>query len=190
MNVNKTQITAPSISRMLDNGVKDRMDGAGDSWAREHRVQLGNQYLMSDIDCLFGGVVFGQNTGERLFMEYAPDAWENRTKHIREFAMVAMFDRKKTRRAAMSAHNTLATAFYLWLARVHAGNQPKTPRFFYVIGGDNPPWQMMEVDIYTAEVTTKITQLDSVDWKTIWNSLGLTDLRNELLSWVEKRATT
>jgi hypothetical protein len=171
------------------NGVKLRADGGGDGWANTHRLQLGNQFLMSDIDCLFGGLVFGQNTGERLFMEYAPDNWANRTKRIRQFAMVAMFDRKKTEAAALSAHNTLATAFYLWLARVHGASQPKPPRFFYVIGGDSPPWDMIEVDIHTGDTATDIIRLNSVDWPTMWAALGLTDLRNELKQWVHRSST-
>ena len=54
------------------NGVKVRADGCGDAWAQAHR-KLGPTFNMQDIDALFGIMAFGQNTGDKLFLEYVPD---------------------------------------------------------------------------------------------------------------------
>jgi len=81
------------------NGVKVRADGCGDAWAKAHR-RLGPTFNMQDIDALFGIMAFGQNTGDKLFLEYVPDDYQNRGKAVRDFRVIAMFDRKSSRQAA------------------------------------------------------------------------------------------
>jgi len=80
------------------NGVRVRADGCGDAWAQAHR-KLGPTFNMQDIDALFGIMAFGQNTGDKLFLEYVPDDYRNRGKAVRDFRVIAMFDRKSSRQA-------------------------------------------------------------------------------------------
>jgi len=166
-------------------GVKERLDEQGDAWANQHRKSTPRDYYLQDVDAMFGAVFFGHNTGEKVFLEYVPDNYKNRTSKVRSFALVAMFDRKASRWAAFSNYNTVSCALYLWLCRVIGQSQPKQPRFFYVIGGDTPPWTMIEINIETGQEMGQEVRLDSADWTTVWNSLGLTSLRNELARFVQ-----
>ena len=93
-------------------GVRIRADGKGDGWARAHR-QLGATFNMTDFDGLMGLVAFAANTGEKLFMEYVPDNYRNRLNLIRQFAIVAMFDRKASREYAFSEANRVSLSWHL-----------------------------------------------------------------------------
>ncbi len=163
---------------------KKRVDKKGDTWALAHRKLPGKHY-MHDIDGLFGMAVFGQDGEERLFAEYVPDRYENNGNVIRDFALIAMFDRKATKEAAQKDH--LGRAFYTWLCRTTGENQPTKPRFFYVIGNREPPWRMVEIDITTGRKINKTVKLtDTEDWNPIWEALGLARLQRELKRWVER----
>ena len=162
-----------------DQGVKKRVDGKGDPWAKAHRDELGKRFVMSDMDGYFGHFGFAANTGDRLFMEYVPDEWRNHDRLIRQFAVVAMFDRKTTEAWAFHSENMLSRAFYLWLCRTLGGLQPVPPRFFYIVGTDAPPWQMIELDIETGRVAGR-HNLPTKDWKPLWEAVGLTDMRRSL----------
>ena len=166
-------------------GVKPRFDGQGDGWAAAHR-SLGPTFNMSDVDGVVGMMGFASNTGERLFLEYVPDNYKNRQSRIRKFATVAMFDRKSSEHYANSDSNALAAAFYLDLCRRLATTQPKPPRFFYVIGQDQPPWEMIEIDINTAAEIGRVHQ-DGKNWRQVWEAVGLVALRNELCLWIDPR---
>ena len=169
-----------------DIGVRIRNDNAGDEWATAHR-SLGPTFNMHDIDALVGFMAFGQNTGEKLFLEYVPDAWNNRSKLIRNFAAVAMFDRKATEATAFSEHNRLSVAYYLWLCRCVGGSQPLPPKFFFVVGGKSPPWTMIELDISTGERTGVRQEITSTrDWRPLWDAVGLSKIRNQLRAFVER----
>lgn len=163
-------------------GVKIRADGQGDAWADAHRA-LGSSFYLTDVDGMIGMVGFAANTGERLFLEYVPDNYENHRNAIRRFATVAMFDRKATRALAFHKHNRVGLAYYLDTCRRLAETQPKPPRFFFVIGRDRPPWTMIELDITTAEQIGEI-ELGAMNWRQVWNALGLTVLRAELAQWI------
>ncbi len=172
----------------LDNGARARVDGHGDAWANEHRHGLGMSFNMTDLDAFFGTVAFGQNTSDRLFIEYVPDEYANRDKVVREFGLVAMFDRKNSWRAAFEQRNRLSTAVYLWICRKLGVGQSKSPKFFYVIGGQLPPWQMVEIDIISGEatgVTANILHRD--DWQYVWEHLGLVPLRREIARWISSK---
>lgn len=169
------------------NGVKSRMDGKGDAWSNAHRDGLGSRFLMQDVDANFGVMVFGQNSGERLFLEYVPDKYKNRTKAIRKFAVVAMFDRKLSERKAFDNSSLVSRAFYLWQCGTFAKHQPVAPKFFYVIGSDRPPWTMIELDITTGNETGQrvdIASNGSVEWSEVWAQLGLTGMREQLTKWM------
>lgn len=166
-------------------GVKTRVDGNGDAWANCHRDKLGNQFLMQDVDCLFGAMAFGHNTAERLFMEYVPDHYQNRTRAIRKFGVVALFDRKLTENAAMHNRNIVSQALYLWICRTLAGQQSISPKFFYVCGNNKPPWRMMEIDINTGEKRETVT-LQTENWQQIWHTLGLTKIRAEIVKVIQR----
>lgn len=166
-------------------GVKIRNDKQEDGWANMHRTELGNDHYLQDVDCMFGGVVFGQNTADRLFLEYIPDNYENRIEIIRSFAVVAMFDRKQTEKWAFSDRNRLSTALYLDICRTIATKQPLPPKFFFVIGKDEPPWSMIQIDIYLGEKISEPIILDKIQWSKIWESIGLKDLRNSLKNWID-----
>lgn len=169
-------------SRMA-NGVKTRSDGKGDEWARAHR-SLGRGNQMHDVDALFGAHVFGHNTGEKLFLEYEPDHYEKRMNAVRSFAVVAMFDRKTSEAAAFGQENKLSRDLYLWQCRVFATAQPIPPRFFIVVGGQEPPWTMHELCINTGERLGHPVDVDGRSFSAVWNRLGLTRLRSELRRWV------
>ena len=161
-------------------GVKKRIDGKGDGWANEHRDHLAKEFYIQDVDCLFGAVAFGHNTAERLFLEYAPDNYDNHQKTIREFGIVALFDRKKTKNEAFSKRTTVSRGLYLWLCRKLRDVQGIGPKFFYVIGDDKPPWEMIELNIDTGETNLPTITLHSEEWTTIWQQLGLLELRQEI----------
>lgn len=171
-------------SERLLNGSKARWDGKGDAWANAHRAELGSGCFMQDVDACFGTMVFGQNTGERLFLEYVPDDYVNRTKTIRDFAIVAFFDRKASIEAAYANKNLVSRALYVWLCRVLSQYQPIAPRFFYVVGGQIPPWRMIEIDILSDEKTEHPPIEKVTDWKRLWAALGLSELRDALARWV------
>ncbi|MBF0436932.1 MAG: hypothetical protein HQL77_16385 [Magnetococcales bacterium] len=172
----------------LNNGARSRVDARGDAWANEHRHGLGMSFLMMDIDAIFGMVAFGQNTSDQLFIEFVPDNYVNRLKSVRMFGLVAMFDRKSSENAAFDDRNRISTAVYLWICRSLGKFQDHKPKFFYVIGGQNPPWRMVELNIETGEATGSeavITTRD--DWPNVWNFLGLSSLRREIARWISMR---
>ena len=168
-----------------EKGVRFRSDGAGDAWALAHR-QLGIGYHMHDIDAIFGFHAFGSNTGESLFQEYEPDDYHNRGSVIRSFAVVAMFDRKRTEQAAFSSENKLSLAFYLHQCRAHAKNQTHAPRFFLVLGGQSPPWQMVELNIEDGSEVGR-NNVTGKNMREIWDALGLSDLRFALRRFILDR---
>ena len=174
------------LGERLENGVRARADGKGDPWSEAHRRELGSEYHMQDVDCLFGLTVFGHNTAERLFLEYAPDSWVNRVSKIRRFGVVALFDRKRSDGWAFSDANTLSTAFYLEICRRLGSEQPIAPRFFYVVGGDTPPWTLYELSITTGEQVGEPVVID--DWRKVWRALGLEDARRVVTEWARKAA--
>lgn len=167
------------------NGVRYRADGKGDAWAIAHR-SLGTGHQMHDVDALFGCHAFGMNTGEKLFLEYEPDHYENRSKVIRNFAVVAMFDRKTSEVAAFSSENRLSRALYLWQCRTFATRQSVQPKFFIVVGNQMPPWKMIELDIWTGERTGDPTLVNAQNFAEVWDALGLSGLRLELRKWISK----
>lgn len=169
-----------------ERGVRVRADKKGDAWANAHRDALGNKYYLQDVDAMFGYVAFGHNTGERLFLEYVPDSYENRGSWIREYGYVALFDRKTSEQAAFSSQNSLSASVYLHLCRRLAAGQPIAPRFFFVIGGQEPPWEMIEISIESGEETGQRAVIRSAsDWSTIWAALGLADMRNTIKQWID-----
>lgn len=166
------------------NGVKVRKDGRGDAWANAHRIALGNEYLMQDVDICFGITVFGHNTAEKLFLEFEPDDYKHRTSAVRDFAIVALMDRKSSIEAAFAPNNRLSRHFYCWLCRVFTQYQGIAPRFFFAIGGQEPPWRIVEVDVLTDETTEAGTITRVNDWAPLWKALNLIDLRNQLRKWL------
>ena len=116
-----------------------------------------------------------------------PDHYDNRKDAIRQFGVVALFDRKRTEDAAFNNRAVVSKAFYLWICRSIATSQSINPKFFYVIGGDSPPWDMIEIDIFTGDRLDD-TVLWTEDWKEIWSQLGLSSLRESIVGLVQKRA--
>lgn len=168
--------------------VRKRMDGRGDAWALAHREGLGPCFNMNDLDTVIGFMAYGINSSETLFAEYVPDAYANKGKMVRRFAVVALFDRKRSERAITASD--VSTSFYLYLSRALGTQQPKPPRFFYVIGGDLPPWSMREVDINTGNLASSIVTIKSLEnqeWLAVWDRLGLLNLRRELRAFVDPR---
>jgi hypothetical protein len=164
--------------------VRARADGQGDGWARAHREQLGAAFHMTDLDGAIGLMGFAANTGERLFIEYVPDAYGNRLHVIRRFATVAVFDRKTSREYAFSEANRVSLAWHLDVCRRLAATQHSPPRFFLVIGRDRPPWELLELDIHSGGILSE-HRLDAMNWRVIGEQAGLTALRNELRHWIK-----
>ena len=169
-----------------DNGSRRRMDGKGDPWANAHRTALDKCHMV-DIDGVFGLTAFGHNTGEHLFLECVPDHWENRLSALRQFAVVAMFDRKQYDGAQNKGGGPFSFAFYLHLCRVLSERQPSPARFFYVFGQNEPPWVMQEHDIDTGIKCGTPIRLDGLDWTTVWESIGLKRERDVLRKWTESK---
>ncbi len=166
------------------NGVRVRVDGKGDAWAKAHRNELGATFNMTDVDGLVGMVGFAANTGDRLFIEYVPDNYRHRLDVIRTYATVALFDRKATRAYAFGDSNRVSLSWYLDMCRRLARTQPKPPKFLLVIGRDNPPWEMIELDITTGDPISE-NRLEVMNWKAVWRQIGLTGLRDELRAWLK-----
>jgi hypothetical protein len=166
------------------NGVRIRADGKGDGWAQAHRDELGPTYNMSDLDGYVGLVGFAGNTGDRLFMEYVPDNYANKGKTVRRFATVALFDRKASRDYAFSEANAVSLAFYLDLCRRLGETQPKPPKFFFIIGRQATPWELVELDIQTGQIISEFT-LQQGRWRVFWEAVGLVALRGELRTWID-----
>lgn len=174
---------------MEANGVKPRYDKKGDQWAAMHR-NLGPTFNMHDVDAVMGHVSFAENTGDRFFLEYVPDSYQNRYDRVRKFGAVAFFDRKSSLEFALSAKNTLSISFYLWLARAAAVEQPVAPLFFFVVGEQRPPWSLHEVDIYTGELTGKSAMVGAGSWSAMWSNLGICAVRDQLRRWIDPPAFT
>jgi hypothetical protein len=124
------------------------------------------------------------DTISRLFVEYVPDNYRNRLNVIRDYAVVAVFDRKVSREYALGEDNRVSLACYLSLCRRLGQTQPKPPKFFLVIGRDAPPWELVELDIHTGQVLSENT-LTAMNWRVIWRCVGLVDLRDALRGWID-----
>jgi hypothetical protein len=173
--------------------VKRRKDGRGDGWAAAHRLLHEDRnakgikrigFHMEDIDQMFGSeTAFSVNCADRLFCEYQPlDGHENRYKIIRDHALVALFDRKLTAAAAAHADNYLSLSLYLKICRL-GDVQLRAPRFFFCIGGHDPPWILSERNIWTGEKCGRdviIETREGAHWRRIWDEIGLTDQRLDL----------
>jgi hypothetical protein len=172
----------------MQNGVKRRHDGLGDAWANEHRSKLGSKALMNDIDGICGTIsikaIVEQHTENSIFIEYEPDHRKNIGSKVRNFGIVALFDRKKSTSAALSSNNTLSLSIYLHICRVFRKNQDGiAPKFFFVIGDKSPPWKLIEIDIDTGEKVGKSVVIDK--WTVTWNKIGLFGIRKKLQRWID-----
>ena len=169
---------------------RPRLDGRGDGWANGHRNALGNESYLQDIDGYFGMLGFTANTGDRLFLEYVPDSYKNRESAIREFGLVAMFDRKRDLQAMHSPKVVLSKAVYLWFCRKIGLSQPVMPRFFYVLGtAEHGPWTLVECDIWTGNEIREFTLTENF-WKSIWDKIGLEEARRKIQAVVLRKIAT
>ena len=159
--------------------VKPRFDGQGDPWADSHREGLGRGFNMNDVDGFIGLIGFAANTGDRLFIEYVPDDYANRGQAIRTYSTVALFDRKASLACAMGEGNSVSLACYLDLCRRLAVTQARPPKFFFVVGRDAPPWDIVQIDIETGMKLSTQT-LSGMNWQEVWRAAGLTELRDTL----------
>jgi len=158
-------------------GVKVRADGGGDAWARWHRQNLDDTYHMLDYD---GWQIREQhmerteNTEDHLFIEVVLDGQKRQS--IRQINYIALFDRKATLSAVHGAWFTRGC--YLNMCRQLSIHQDIPCRFIYVIGGQEPPWTLIECSIFTGVFGEPIT-LDTQrqTWLKIWESIGLTQTR-------------
>jgi len=142
---------------------------------------------MQDLDCFFGVQAFGHNTGDKLFMEYIPDNYDKNKKSVENFGVVALFDRKSNEEYALSSPNYTSRHFYIYLAKILSECQGNIPcKFFYVIGSNNPPWKMIEIDLSTGHKKTE-KYVDSGDWSSIWQELGLCSIRNDVVKWMKSK---
>lgn len=175
----------------LENGVKQRMDGGGDSFGNAHREALGNWAYMQDFDSIFGFEAFAKNTSDLLFTEYEPDQYKNSGNLIRNFATIALFDRKKhfnLAERALQCSRPVLTAYYLHQCRLNASVQPIPPRFFFCVDIDEG-WQLLEVDINTGEKIGPrhghhITR-ENMDY--VWTAIGLRDAHCGVRKWLQNR---
>lgn len=165
-----------------DNGVKIRSDGAGDGWADAHRSELPKCCHFGDFDGIVGKINFVQNGQEKLFVEYVCDPYVNAGKLIRKFGYLALFDRKANERVAFGSQGSLGTAVYLETCRRLSAGQPIPCRFFFVIGTNEGPWTIAELDTATGERLNS-NEIIEGQWKDLWTSLGLWVGRQQLEKW-------
>lgn len=170
-----------------EQGVRLRMDGGGDEWAAAHRKHAGRDCYMQDVDGLFGFSMYAHNTADKLWLEYIPDNYRNKTNVIRNFALVGVFDRKRSWEVAFNERSTLSRSVYLWLCRTVAERQPTPPRFFYVIGA-TAPWQMVEVNITSGVKVGDAMTLNGEGWEAMFKTLGIDQLRATLRDWIDPRS--
>lgn len=171
-----------------EHGVRPRYDGKGDGWADAHRRHLGLPFYMQDIDGVFGQTIFAANTADALFIEYEPDSIANRLRLVRQFGLIAFFDRKWSREAAIENSNPVQIAFYLWLCRMFDW-QPIKPRFFFVIGTEVPPWLMIELNTQSGEPVREVLLSAGSLWSDIWEAIGLAPGRRKLREWLHAERT-
>lgn len=180
---------------MLPNGVRPRGDGEGDGWAGRHRTELGNRNYLSDLDGIMG--IFYHNTGNRLFVEYQPDAFERRHDPVRRFAYVAIIDRKASMDAADM--NKLSAQMYCDICRKLSEHQPLPCRFFQAVdagerifgeSGESKKqaYVMVEYDIHEGNEVGRHELLD--DMRDLWKVLGLTQARDQLANWLKDEGIT
>jgi len=165
-------------------GVRKRMCKNGDMWALEHRAELGHEFLMTDIDSFIGKMIFFQNTENSLFIEYEPDDFNRHEELIREFAYIALFDRKNSRKYALSSHNRVSLAVHLNLCRRLGLGQPFPVKFFFVIGEQSPPYTMIEIDTKTGVLLSEY-YLKKGHWREVWNAVGLVRTRDDSRQWLQ-----
>jgi hypothetical protein len=158
-------------------GVLVRSDGAGDAWAKLHRTHLDRTYLMVDFDGWHVGEPTGEhaeNTEDHLFAEVVPD-WR-KSQRIRRYGYIALFDRKATQAAVDRAWFTLPV--YLHMCRIFTWYQHRPCRFIYVVGGQQPPWHLIELNIHTGASGMPLLLDDQKEsWINIWATTGLTGAR-------------
>lgn len=174
----------PDLTPRNELGNKARMDGQGDGWANQHRESLPQSHGMLDIDYICGMAIFGQETSDRLFLEYKPDEFSKNRCTVRRFGVAAVFDRKASEADAFDGKSTLSLAFYLDLCRVYGERQEVPPKFFYLIGGRNPPWRMIGIDINTGKPNGANAVLGCEDWTHVWKELGIDDVREAIRKWL------
>lgn len=159
-----------------------RQQPGGDAWALEHR-ELGSGLHMTDLDGHLSGALLADAPADRLFMEYACDAYANREKIVRGFAVIALFDRKETASAMESPANMRCLQFHCWLCRQLGRLQPEPPKFFYVIG-KCAPWLMLEIDTSTGR-PIKSYRYGVGRWRAVWGEAGLLRSREVLTKWLK-----
>jgi hypothetical protein len=171
------------MEQRLLNGVRTRMDGAGDLWADQHREELGNRSYLNDIDGFAGLTVWASHSEDHLFVEYEPDSWEYKDNVIRRFGTIAFFDRKKSRGATKRPGAPLSLAYHLDLCRQLGKSQPIAPRFFYVFG-EGIPWELVEINIENGSSIGHPIMLVAGSWSERWRELGLVAARDEIRRWL------
>jgi hypothetical protein len=170
-----------SEEERLGNGVLARAKSGGDVWANFHRHRLDSLHLMVDIDCVLGATAIPEIWSDRVFAEMAPDARKNKNSIIREWCLVALFERKRTLHASQIENAVRSASFQLDLCRKYGHFQPVQPRFFFVVGTDDP-FTMHEVGITTGRSVGVPVVIESLEghWQRTWNELGLTAAHYEL----------
>ena len=142
-----------------------RQDNKGDAWANLHRTELAGNYQMSDIDSF--GII---KSDDELFIEYEKSGDKT--------AVVALFDRKLSNYENGKTINR--RCFYNYIAQCIGKCQSIMPKVYEVVGKDLP-FQMFEIDVNTCQRINKPVILRKNDsWETIWESLGLTEIRKQL----------
>lgn len=183
------QMIAGTVKR-LPNGVRARQVGREDPWVEAHR-EAGREFYCCDVDGILGLSALGVTSEDRLHVEYEPDPWSQRASEdgspnlMREFGIVALFERKTSPAAVQMGGASLALALYLWMCRTLAKLQPFPPRLFLVVGPTEGPWHMQELDIHTGEHTGPRIVLRRSTWRAIWEEIGLVGLRDRLRQWLK-----
>lgn len=153
---------------------KPRYDGKGDEWAKIHR-NLPSSHTMTDIDTMFGFQAFGQNTTDRLFVEYA---YERTDEVKKNFRIVAIFERKFERSKMLQY--SIQHEFLCWIARIVSNAQELPCRLFYAVNSSSPGWfDLFETNIETHEFSF-VASHNKDDINAVWQRLGLSKLRSEL----------
>ena len=161
---------------------RPRIDSQGDRFANEHR-RLGTADYMNDFDVMVGSMDFAKHTENTMFAEYEPDPVGNKGSVVRQFATVAIFDRKGHHGCCTM---NIATKYQLSVCRTLSAMQPVPVRFFWVIDVAQG-WEMQELCIQTGDrLGTRKLPRDASLWRTIWDEVGLSGNRATLKAWLKK----
>lgn len=115
-------------------------------------------------------------SSDRFFMEYAVRSDSGYS--LMDSVIYALYDRKHSNPFPLTKAHYLQLAPQLKIARALQLYDDLAPMYSYVIGGKTGPWDLVELNIFTAEPTGKTARIRAgEDWLPTWRRLGIANLK-------------